>query len=408
MKAIAAKTSIFLFLLYMLWYGATYRNVPLFLYGGAMLVVVTTAIYANHRTLGCLVPPKGILLWLGFGAYSLIIGLVVATDRSLLVSSIERYMAFLVVCWCICVICTEENDIQWLLKCIIIVCHICALYTVFFGKQYGDGVYYISMGPKSNPNSLGILMLYGMFAVLYNKKHKLGEVLGMLVSMLLFFYVVILTGSRKSLISGALLCMVWLIAFVRDTHKIANKREKRLKYALLLIVLVIGWVYFAKHYANTASFTRLQTLFNDGSSFVRMGMYREAVELFKTSKLFGIGFDQFRVLSSFDTYSHSTYAEVLACGGILGCVVFFYPIIQTGIVLVKKLRNSPSYRMGMLLALFLVEIFLGTGMIFMYSFDHLLIWSILHMTAENPELVDRKAHKRGEKLCQKFAPLSGS
>lgn len=401
MKAIAAKASIFLFLLYLLWYSAAYQNVALFLYGGTLLVVITTALYVNHRPLVSIVPPKGILFWIGFGIYSLLTGLVVATDRSLLVSSIITYMAFLVICWCICIICRGENDIQWLRKCMIIVCYVCAVYTLFFGKHYQNGVYYISMGPGDNPNSLGILMVYGMFAALYNKKRKIGELLWMLASVLLFFYVIILTCSRKSLLSGGLLCIVWLITFIRDTRKLTDRKEKWIKYGLLVAALAIGVAYFVKEYANTASFARLQKLFKDGSSSVRMGMYGEAVELFKTSKLFGIGFDQFRVRSSFGTYSHSTYAEVLSGGGVFGCVVFFYPVIRTGLALVKKYIKSHSYQIGMLLALFLVEIFLGTGTIFMYSFGHLIIWSILYMTAENASLIDTADHNRGEKLCLK-------
>ena len=223
----------------------------------------------------------------------------------------------------------------------------------------------------------------------------------MLASVLLFFYVIILTGSRKSLLSGGLLCMIWLIAFIRDTYNLTDRREKRLKYALLLVTLVIGVAYFVKYYIGTVSFERLQILFKDGSSSVRMEMYRESVDLFKTSKLFGIGFNQFRVHSIFRTYAHSTYAEVLADGGVFGCIVYFYPVIQTGFALMKKIRRGLSYQVGMLLALFLVEMFLGTGTIFMYSFEHLIIWSFLYMTVEDSSLIDMKNHNRGEKVCQK-------
>lgn len=399
MKAVASKASIFLFLLYSFWYRSAYRYVSLFLYGGAILVVITTAIYVNHRTMSCLIPPKGILFWVGFGVYSLLTGLVVATDRGLLVSSIVTYMAFMLVCWCICIVCQGENDIKWLLKCIAIVCHVCAIYTVFFGKQ--SGIYAITMGPDDNPNSLGVLMVYGLFSVLYNKKRKVGELLGMLASTMLFFYVIILSCSRKSLLSGALLCLVWLIAFVRDTHKHANRREKSMKYALLLITLAIGGIYFVKYYANTNSFERLQFLGSDGSTHLRLEMYKEGWEFFKSSKLFGIGYKQYMVHSSYGAYAHSTYAEVLACSGIFGCILFFYPIMKTGLAIVKKLRRNPSYQKGMLLSLFLVEMFLATGVIFMYSLDDLIIWSILYMTTENTSLIDMENHNRGEKLCRK-------
>jgi hypothetical protein len=92
---------------------------------------------------------------------------------------------------------------------------------------------------------------------------------------------------------------------------------------------------------------------------------------------------------------------VLADGGIFGCIIYFYPVIQTGFALVRKNRKNMSYQVGMLLALFLVEIFLGTAIIFMYSFEHLIIWSFLYMTVEDSSLIDMKNHNRGEKVCQK-------
>ena len=311
-------------------------------------------------------------------------------------------MAFLLVCSCISIICRGENSIQWLLKCIAIVSYVCAFYTLFYGEPYYNGIYVITMGPENNPNTLGIMMVYGMFSVLYNKKRKLGELILPLASVFLFAYVIILTGSRKSLLCGGILCLVWIINFVNDTRRSKNSTEKITKYLLLIAALTIGIVYFAKHYANTASFERLLLLSEDGSSHARVGMYRESLEFFKTSKLFGIGFNQFRVLSSFKSYAHSTYAELLACAGIFGCILYFGPIIKTGIVLIKRMWTEPSYQVGMLVAMYLVEMILGFAIIFMYSISHLLIWTILYMSLDNIYVHKMVADNRGVKPCQKF------
>jgi O-antigen ligase len=262
------------------------------------------------------------------------------------------------------------------------------------------------MGPNNNPNALGITMVFGMFSVLYNKKRKLGELILPLASVFLFAYVIILTGSRKSLLCGGLLCFVWLINFIIDTRKLTNGKEKYTKYTLVIAALTIGIMYFVKNYANTASFERLILLSKDGSSHVRMEMYRESLEFFKKSKLFGIGFNQFRVLSSFKGYAHSTYAELLADAGIFGCILYFYPIIKTGILLIKQIRKKPSYQAGMLFALYIIEIILGAAVIYMYVLNQLLIWSILYMTAEKTSLIDTADQNEGEKICQKFTQSS--
>ena len=408
MKAVAAKGSVFLLLLYILWYKEAFGDFLPALYGGTALIVITTLLYVDHKPLKAIIPPNGILWGIGFGIYSLVTGLMVASNRELLVSSIVTYMAFLLVCCCICIICRGEKNILWLLKCITIVCLVCAAYTLFLGKPYYNGIYVTTMGPENNPNTLGILMVYGMFSVLYNKKSKVGELLFTLASGVLFFYVIILSGSRKSLLSGGLLFLMWLIAFIRDTRNLTNRKEKKIKYLLVMAVLIVGITYFLKDYVNTASFERLKRFATLGLPTSRTGMYSEAVDFFKQSKLFGIGYNQFRVQSSFNKYAHSTYAEVLADGGIFGCVIYFYPVVQTGVTLAKKLRKDQSYQVGMLLALFLVEIFLGTAIIFMYSLGHLIIWSILYMAVEGVFLVDTADQSKGEKLCQKYAQSSGS
>lgn len=410
MKALVAKGSVLLFLLYTMWYKEAFGDFLPALYGGAALVVITTLLYVDHKPLKAIIPPNGIIWGIGFGIYSLVSGMVVASNRELLVSSIVTYIAFMLICWCICIICRGEKDIQWLLKCITTVCYVCAVYTVFYGKPSDgsiNGMYAISMGPENNPNTLGIFMVYGVFSVLYDKKSKLGELVLSLGSVLLFFYVIILTCSRKALACGGLLCFVWLAVFVSDTHNLSNKKEKKIKYGVLVAVLAVGITYFIKEYVNTASFAKIQRLGSDGSSLKRMELYREAVDFFRSSKLFGVGFNQFRLLSSFKTYAHSTYAEVLADGGIFGCIVYFYPIIHAGIALVKEVRKSLSYQTGMLFALFVVEIFLGTAIIFMYGFEHLIIWSILYMKVEE-YLYKVTEDEKGEKLCQSFVPLSDS
>lgn len=410
MKSVAAKGSVLLFLLYTMWYKEAFGDFLPGLYGGAALIVITTLLYVDHKPLKAIIPPNGIIWGVGFGIYSLVSGIVVASNRGLLVSSIVTYMAFMIICWCICIICHGENDIHWLLKCITIVCYVCAVYTVVFGKASGNsinGMNAITMSSENNPNALGMLMVFGTFSVLYDKKHKFGELIWMLGSVLLFCYVIILTGSRKSLVSAGLLCFGWLVSFVRDTHNLNNKNEKRIRYGVLMVALAIGITYFIKEYVNTVSFAKMLRLGSDGSTLKRMEMYREGVEFFKSSKLFGVGYNQYRVKSAFNTYAHSTYAEVLADGGFFGCLLYFYPIIKTGVILVKKLKTKLSYQQAMLLALYAVEMLLGVGVIFMYSFGHLLMWSILYMTAETEYLSEVTDDSRGEMLCLKSKRFLG-
>ena len=80
----------------------------------------------------------------------------------------------------------------------------------------------------------------------------------------------------------------------------------------------------------------------------------------------------------------------------MGSIIYFYPVIQTGIALVKKIRKNPTYQTGMIFALFLVELFLGSAVIFVYSFEQLVIWSILYMAVEKEYLCETEDNGRTE------------
>ena len=159
-----------------------------------------------------------------------------------------------------------------------------------------------------------------------------------------------------------------------------------LAYVLVAAIAVVAVIYFKTGYRNTASFQRMQSLYEGGSTFTREAMYRRGWELFEQNPLFGVGYNQFRVVSGFGTYSHSTYAEILSSGGIMGAFIYFVPIIAACFSLLKKTFKRRSYIFGVLLALYCVEIFLGAVNIFMYDFEHILIWAILFMFADKRNL----------------------
>ena len=110
-------------------------------------------------------------------------------------------------------------------------------------------------------------------------------------------------------------------------------------------------------------------------------MYRDAVEYFMASPIIGIGFGQYRLWSPFGYYSHSSYAEILSCGGIIGVLIFFVPIFVCLCSCLKQLRKKQpleqSYRMKMATLMLFCELFLGLGQIFIYDVFHLLLLTLI-------------------------------
>lgn len=392
MKKIFVQFSIFLFLLNLFWYTEAFESVPIFLYGGTALVAISTAYYINGRCWSEISLPHRVKWWIFFGIYSAITGIVVATDRSILISSLITYFAFLFVLTCIIFLIKGENNIQWLLRQIIFITILCALYTIFRGVDYYNGIIVRTMGPHNNPNTLGALMVFGSFSLLYLSKPQIKTMFRNAIILTLFAYIIILTGSKKALLSEGILICIWVWGFFKGMRQSERLFNRICAYILVAICGGAVVYYFMTYYIDTASFIRMQSLTSSGSTNSRMEMYKEASGMFKTSPLFGIGYNQFRVLSSYGSYSHATYPELIADSGIIGTLIFMYPILITGKkILVGRFYDS-RYIKVMLLALYVVEIFLGAMNIFFYEFDHLLMWTILFIESENQGYV-RKGRK---------------
>lgn len=388
-KKTFAYTAVLLFQIYILWYTEAYDTVNIFLYGGAVLVVIATVFCTLREGKFSIYIPSYLKWWVAYGVYSLLTGILVATDRSVMFSSIVTYIAFLTICICISVIMHRQSDEKWLMKQIIFVCLICSIYTIFSGFDYYNGVMVITMGPHNNPNTLGVLMVFGVFSVMYISHAKLSSLVKAIPLVLLFFYIIILTGSKKSLLAVALFTIISVVGIIS-----ALKKEEKIgsRIIVLLLLCAVGfyaYTYFANEFMSTSSFARLQRMFDSGGTGQRSYMYHEAFEMFKNNPIFGQGYGQFRVLSTTRLYSHSTYAELISGSGLIGTVLFMFPILKSGYVLAKSVLYKKDLQSCSLLGFYIIELFLGTVNIFFYEFSHLLMWTIFFYAVEKAAMHER-------------------
>lgn len=63
---------------------------------------------------------------------------------------------------------------------------------------------------------------------------------------------------------------------------------------------------------------------------------QDAFRVFLNHPIFGVGLDNYRFFSVFSMYSHNTYAEILACTGIVGGIAFIAVIFSPLKVIVKE------------------------------------------------------------------------
>ncbi len=336
-----------------------------------------------------------LLFWTLFVITSLIFGLVIAVNQRFLISAISTFCQYLILIYGIIYIAIQDRKVDFFVKTFIIFAMVSAILTVLWGVDYGSDR--ISLGPGNNPNELGITMVIGICCIFYLLDlKKLIHFIAGLSAILLLFYITILTGSRKSFLSIILIMVYWLAFVVFRDVKVLQLKEKIAGIFSLTGLAMVGYYLLSPIFAYSPLFMRLTSLFETGSE-MREGMYLLALEIFKQNPLVGIGFNNYRAVTMYATYSHSTYAEALACTGIIGSGLYFSPYVM---IFINYLRAATSRKINALqmkqvrimLGLFGILIFLGIGVIHFYSISSSIAFGIL--------VAFRKVHiKNGRLMC---------
>ncbi len=387
-------------LLYLNWFQYVFGVHQVILYIAALLLAGLLVLDTmEQKTIVVSSMPKIVLTYIFFGVYAFVTGAVVATNKSVFLSTIVQYFEYAFVCYAMYHISKEENNMRWVLGALYITAAVCALQTVFFGKtSVSSGVYVITISPSNNPNTLGMMMVFGVMAVLFDYRRIQKHFLMLLISLLVFGYVTMLTGSRKSFISVGILLAGWVVNYVlyarKSGRRITNKGWKGFLQNAAIVVGILGVLIYmsSSAFSQTSILTRLLKLFgsSDLASSERVNLYVQAVEFFKEHPVFGIGYRQFEVLYEMQYYSHSTYAEILSCTGVVGTVIFFAPIVWLTVKLTARAfarTNGLSYKYRMLFLMLAVELLVSATQIAIYDLGHMTVYTFIFWEFDQLERV---------------------
>lgn len=321
------------------------------------------------------------VLWITFAASSLFIGYFIAIDQGYLIASVMTLAQNLILIIAICYISKYDGNINFIMKLFIFLAILCAITTIFWGAGYRGGNQ-ISLTVATNPNSLGILLTIGIFCLLSQLDvTKMMNIVFVSAGTLICLYTIILTASRKSLLAASFLLVYWLLfSYSGALKKITITR--RMGTTIIIVFAAISFLYYITPVFNdSVMLHRLTNLFEQGDA-TRTGMYSEAYEFFLSSPLFGIGYNNYRLLSVYGGYSHSTYAEALANTGFLGVILYFSAYITIAvktirIIINKHLDHHIRIQARNILGIFLVMIFLGTGVIHFYGINSSIVFAMI-------------------------------
>jgi len=374
-----AKLFFILMFFYQGWYQDVYEPIPrmLLILGAPMMLMLVFHYFKTRRNfLDALSGEVGI--WFVFAIISYISGIFIVDELPLLISSVFKLVQYLFVFSAVLIIADQDQSIGFFIKVFAGLVLLCAATTLIAGEEFAFGR--ISIGEK-NPNALGLLMSYGIFCVLYmiDIKKNLTPILS-LSSILLFIYVIILTGSRKSFLAALLLILFWMVFIFPKELRVLSVKRKVAIVSITLVTCAIAYFIAEPLIRDAILFERLDTLFSEGDE-VRSTLVADGFRFFAENPIFGIGYDQYRELSSFGTYSHSTYAEAFACTGLVGAIIYFsvYVIILGKLIKIIVLNKEAGTTQNavMFLALMGIIIFLAVGVIHFYNFDSIIMFGII-------------------------------
>ncbi|MDD6966672.1 MAG: O-antigen ligase family protein [Firmicutes bacterium] len=149
-----------------------------------------------------------------------------------------------------------------------------------------------------------------------------------------------LAGERSSVLIAILVPIITELFVEKNLSK---KMRRIFIIAIVVISILIVFINNLAFFSDTVLFRNFAKSFidiNNGSDITsgRTGLFRTAIEAFKTNPLFGIGLGNFVNFTGAYTDVHNSYLQVLAEQGIVGELFFLFPIIILLLETIKLCR----------------------------------------------------------------------
>ena len=267
--------------------------------------------------------------WILFGIVEFIASYFVALDVSFAQSSIFTFFELVVMCFSMIFIAKEEGNAEFFIKLMYFTCITYVIYMLINNNQISGRLALVNANGDANVCLIGIVTA----TLVLNIKKRIQPVI-IIGSICLMAYANIMTGSRKSFICMIFYLVFWLIVFLKTEWRTIDIRKKLLILMMVLILVAVIIQWFIPVIMNSTTMIRILSGSTEGDD-TRISLYSEAWQHFINNPIFGIGYNQFRLYNADGLYSHSTYAEILADGGLVGTVLFFLPHVWCIVNLVK-------------------------------------------------------------------------
>ena len=297
-------------------------------------------------------------------------------NQSALMSDIFKYFQRLLLIFFISYICEKEGSIRFGLRALIVSAVGCTL-AVFSTLGSYQLKLDITSGADVSTNDIGALMAFGIIAILIYGGHNNRQSPVIISALKLAISigctcVIFLAGSRKS-ITAVIIFLLFVVIFCGSDF---FRNLTPIRFFCLVIIFAIAIFFIYQYLWQYVDDTNLYVrMFGRGvertatSDDIRKELYLYALQDFIKHPLIGDGFNNFANLHGL--YTHSTYAEPLACSGIVG-LLYLLPYVrlffnQLNIIQVYPKETSERTWQKSIMAFFVAFAFVGIGIPYLYK-----------------------------------------
>lgn len=315
--------------------------------------------------------------WIGYFLFS-VATIPIAYDKIYAINGLRDFFQRLLVIIIIAYICEKEKSINYAIRLMAITAVACAISSLLMATDFKQKLT-MSSGATISTNDIGSIMAYGCFVVLFafgvGEKSRLHTTILKVAYIIAAIVVISVAGSRKSIIAIIIIFATMFLFCGRYYFKRMTTTQFVGALLVLAIAIYFVCVFLLPNYADTSLFIRTagrgaeRTAQSDEG---RIDLYLKAFSVFADNFFLGAGFNNFSILQGL--YSHSTYAEPLACSGIIGGFLYLGPYIH---MLINQVKLSFSNKLNIneqdrnfqkqMLSFYIAFLFVGVGIPYLYK-----------------------------------------
>jgi len=232
-------------------------------------------------------------------------------------------------------------------------------------------------GTLARSNDVAIVMIIAIFAVIMLKYEKTNKYIRFFsfISIPLSLYTILLTVSKKGILFGMLLSIIYFSSYLKNL--------KKMIFIFPLLALIMYFMFQSNSDVLGNKIERLvdrasefssaiEGKDNFGSTGERLLFIEKGKEYFSNNPILGTGINTFMVMNPTKHYSHNNYIEIIVGIGLVG--FFSYYLIY--IVMFLKIFKNRNRNKNVLIFTSMIFLVMDTALV-SYSYKIVIIALLL-------------------------------